>query len=833
MILFLRYIFNSMKEKKLREVLLLFAISISSGLLFGTLVWANSFSNSLEKMYKEYYEARNIYVTSNSDNAFFKIDDFDEKVITDIVPEIRLTATNYDYSDDLYIDIISRDNQYNTDITLLQGNLPNENKNEAVISVRMTDKLKLKIGDTFKFYINGQTKSVNITGISANNGPFTQDKVSECTILISYKYLCDELGIKDQYNFIRANSADENIDKSIRMFKDQNEALTAKELYSNDDINAQVSKTVNTYYLMIIFVILITVVIVQGAKKLIITERIQIIGTFFSQGALKKNVRNILFLEGIVEGFIGGLLGLVIGYAFCWYVNYKNSPLREYGIYEEIAVKSYLILVPIVFAILMTVISCIIPFRQIKYMQIKDVILNIPFIKEVKQSKAYILGIILFAFGTAVAFMENNFASTASIAAFICSFVGLLILYPKIIQGISGIILKRMDGRGVRYLITNNLKTSKILMTNISLMIIASTALIIIFTISDSVLNGVVGIYEDLNYDVAINHIGNNSGQVNSYYKIDALIDEIEKLDYIDSDRITEDYSLIGTLNGASYWLYGIDLDFYDSFNTYIDFKSGQGKEAYVSLKKNPSDKLIISNEVARKLSLNEDSCVKVEINGVEKEYYIAGIINTKMMNMGNGIFISNEQIHSVFHVDYPTSIYLTGLDKYKQEDLKSKLKSDIGYYGFSVQTKKENTEVDISETSSLVQNLRIFGAICLVMSLFGVLNNLAISFIQRKKEIAVLSSVGMVASQRNRMLLGEAFFSACWSTLFSIGYLYIGARLCSKITRLIGLGLDVTVNGLYVWIYALAIILTGTLACTFVLIKNRKISIIDEIRYE
>lgn len=833
MILFLRYIFNAMKEKKLRELLLLLAIALSSGLLFGTLVWSNSFSTSLEKMYKEYFENRNIYVTSNTENPFFEMKSIKDKGIKNLVPEIRIEAMNYDYDDDLYLNIISRDNQYNEDITLLEGNLPDEDKNEAVISVRMSDKLDLDVNDTLNFYINGETKEVKISGICSNEECFTQDKASECTLLLSYKYLCDELGIEDQYNFIRAEYSEKDSETSIDTFEKNNKDFTAKELYSDEDINSQVSKTVNTYYLMIVFVILITVVIVQGAKKLIINERIQTIGTFFSQGALKKNVRNILLLEGIVEGIIGGIFGLLIGYGFCSYINYENSPLKEYGIYETIVVDWYLIPVPIVFSVVMTIISCIIPFKQIKRMQVKEVILNIPFVKEVKQGKVYILGIILFISGTAVAFMNNSFASVASIAAFICSFAGLLILYPKMIQWVNGAILKRMQGNGVLYIIINSLKTSKILMTNISLLIIASTALTIIFTISNSVQNGVVGIYDDLNYDVAINHIGSNSGNLESSFSTEDLVKEIKELDYVDSDLIEEDYSTSGTLDGNTYWIYGIDKDNYDLFNTYIDFKSGDPKKAYDALKKDPKNKIIISDEVARKLDLDEKSTVKVEINGAKKNYSIAGIINVKMMSMGNGIYLDNGEIHDVFHVKYPTCIYLTAKKGDTETQLKKKLKDDIGHYGISVQTKKENTEADIGETSSLVSNLKIFGVICLVMSLFGVLNNLAISFIQRKKEIAVLSSVGMTPVQRSNMLLGEAFFSACWSAFFSIGYLYIGARLCSKITRLIGLGLDVRVDQKNIWIYIVAIILTGTIASVFVLFRNRKLSIINEIRYE
>lgn len=824
MILFLRYILNTMKEKKVRELLLLTAIALSSGLLFGTLVWSKSFSENLENMYKEYYEGSDVYFNSNTSETFFSLNGINEQGISNMIPEIRITVNNYDYEEDLHINIIARDNMYNN-MKLISGNFPEDGMNEAVISERIAKKLGLNINDSLAFYLNGMTKEVKISGISVNETCFTQDNVSECTALLSYTYLCNELNTPEKYNFVRANSDGKDVNSAIALFENNNSSFSAKMLYSDDDINEQVSKTVNTYYLMIVFVILITVTIVQGAKKLIISERFSIIGTFFSQGALKKNVRNILLLEGIIEGIAGGILGLIIGYFFCIYINYENSPLKNYGIYEKINVAWYLIPVPIIFAVLMSIISCIIPFRQIKNMQVKEVILNQSNSNEMKQNNLYIIGMILFAAGTVVAFMNNSFAVYASIPAFICSFFGLLVLYPRIIEWINGALLRRMNGFGTLYVIINNLKTSKILMTNISLLLIASTALTLIFTISDSVKDGVVGIYEDLNYDVVCNHIGDIS--------VEELVNKINTLDYIDSNMVVEDYSTEGTLNGNTYWLYGIDLDCYDKYNTYIDFTSDKEKAAYESLKSDSENKIIISKEVARKQKLNNKSTVKISINGITKEYTIAGIINTKMMNMGNGIYIDNDQVHNVFNVKYPTGIYLTGSSSHIQKELKAKLKTDIGSYGVSIQTKAENIEADISQTSTLVSNLKIFGIICLVMSLFGVLNNLAISFIQRKREIAILGSIGMIPKQRFFMLFGEAFLSACWSAFFTIIYLYIGANLCSKITRLIGLGLDAKVKQGQIGIYVALIVLTGSLASVFVLIRNKKLTIINEIRYE
>ena len=118
-------------------------------------------------------------------------------------------------------------------------------------------------------------------------------------------------------------------------------------------------------------------------------------------------------------------------------------------------------------------------------------------------------------------------------------------------------------------------------------------------------------------------------------------------------------------------------------------------------------------------------------------------------------------------------------------------------------------------------------------MSLFGVLNNLAISFIQRKREIAILGSIGMTPKQRFGMLLGEAFFSSCWAAFFTISYLFLGANLCSKITRFIGLGLNTNIDKNQLLLYLAMIIITGSVPSILILLKNKKLTIINEIRYE
>ncbi len=70
---------------------------------------------------------------------------------------------------------------------------------------------------------------------------------------------------------------------------------------------------------------------------------------------------------------------------------------------------------------------------------------------------------------------------------------------------------------------------------------------------------------------------------------------------------------------------------------------------------------------------------------------------------------------------------------------------------------------------ANLMKMISVFGMLTLMVAIIGVVNNLLISFIERRKGLAVLRSVGMSKKQLTKMIFVEALGSGLISGLAGI----------------------------------------------------------------
>ncbi|WP_310603285.1 ABC transporter permease, partial [Anaerosporobacter sp.] len=193
--------------------------------------------------------------------------------------------------------------------------------------------------------------------------------------------------------------------------------------------------------------------------------------------------------------------------------------------------------------------------------------------------------------------------------------------------------------------------------------------------------------------------------------------------------------------------------------------------------------------------------------------------------------FINHETMRQVFHVSASNQItFVTDLDL---DDLVSKLKPILRSIGASYITKEVMCEENLEMNQMMFDALSIFSYLAIVIAALGIINNVSISFLQRKTEFAVLSSVGMENSLRRRILLFESIACVTWGIIIAILYSFLGLPLISQIISLIGLPLDISlaVSSLpTIYIVSLTIVLLATLPVIF---KSKKLSIIQELKYE
>ena len=165
--------------------------------------------------------------------------------------------------------------------------------------------------------------------------------------------------------------------------------------------------------------------------------------------------------------------------------------------------------------------------------------------------------------------------------------------------------------------------------------------------------------------------------------------------------------------------------------------------------------------------------------------------------------------------------------------DVKNELKSVVKNFGATVTTRDEFQKQNVDGNQMIVNVLSIFSYLAIFIAALGVLNNITIGFLQRKRELAVLSSVGMSDGARNGMLLWESLLSVIWSVVIAIPYSYLGLSLLTKTMTAIEMPMNIVLDLKAVPLYAVAALVLIILGSLPILLKSNKLSIINELKYE
>lgn len=453
---------------------------------------------------------------------------------------------------------------------------------------------------------------------------------------------------------------------------------------------------------MMIIVAIMSAIIIFGSFKLIVTERLSVIGTFLSQGATKGKVEKILFFESLGYGVVGGIVGNLFGILGLNIVNYLTSPLKEYGIIEKLVINPRYLVSGIIFAIVLSLVSAIIPVKKIKKMQVKDIILNEVNVTNKIGYKKFIAGAFLVVLSIVVNSMKSESFDAVCGVLVILSVLGLILMYPKVVDLISTCLFKILRGKGKASLLAlNNLRTSKVLLSNVTLIIISLLAVFMMSSISSSVQDVVSGAFKDMKYDLSISDIPADSKD--SMTTADKIAEEVKKNSHIKSN-IIHTIQTSAVINNNNYIVEGID-DNYDTYNHYLKFDD-KYKEEYDRLIKS-DDSVIISTVMNKVFKAKVGDKITVKINDKSEKFTVAGIINEKSYNNGMIAFIRNSVLKDKYQLKDYDLLYL--YTEGNPVDVKKELNSTVKKYGATLNTCKEDQEASAKSNEIVMSILSIF----------------------------------------------------------------------------------------------------------------------------
>lgn len=780
---------QDLKLNKKRSIVIIIGIILSTALICGVAGLVTSFQKTMVDTAKE--------GQGNYHTIFYNVPKDELKYI-----EENREVKDYFLSEELgysylpnpknveetpIVNVISMNDKFieNMSVKLKEGRLP-ENDTELAISTRINEKFNTnyKVGDTITLNINeteqnmenGIPKTYKIVGIierpilaieSYDVDWFTaitkmQNVNKKANIAVLYNKPKDYIkNIENINNMTRTENNEDgasfsglsNKYKSYKYNLMVNKELLAYEGASLDD---ETLKTIYGLGAFIIGIVLVSsVFVIRNGFEISITERLKQYGMLSSIGATKKQIKKSVYFEGFILGLIGIPIGILSGvFAIYILVNVVNYILKDYiskGTLLTYSMSWIAIAISAFVSIITIWLSCKKSAKKASKVSPIEAIRNSEDVKlKAKKVKC-----------------------------------------PKIITKIF------KTGGEIAY---KNLKRSKKKYRTTVISIIVS--IVIFISISSFIQYGFKmseAYYTEMNYNymVFMQENEDNKEELKKY----KILEDISKLP--DAGEYSINKSNVLTMNmdekhKAELTEYGKEIKerFYNEENGVrideinIISLSKEAYERYVSklggdYEKYKNGAILIDKNINTN---NDGKKIQGNIYTWKKGDIITGKINDTQCNIE--ILAKTEEIPAGVNILYnPDAFIIVSEDFINKVGYKSialysnsndayKLDEEIKQY------KQENNITDNTiQTFNMEESARAENAIVLVISIFlygfigvitligitNIFNTITTNMNLRKKEFAMLKSIGMTKKEFNRMIRLESIFYGLKSLIIGI----------------------------------------------------------------
>ncbi|MCI8778741.1 MAG: ABC transporter permease [Bacilli bacterium] len=785
-----------LKMNKKRTIVTIIGVILSTALMVGI--------GLLFSTFREYMIDETISYSGDYHTEFSRVDQDKFSLITN-----NIKVKDYFYSQHLgfaylengtneykpYLDILAVSENYFDELNLIDGRMP-KNDSEVVISnhIETNGGVKYNIGDTLELnigerYFDGES----IAEVSPNNDSFMPDEYLELEETKKYKVV----GVVGRSHYesysspgyriftkLTTNNTNKKLDVYVH-FKNVKDTYKvsediAKQLgYENVGIDNVFYREVNynssllalygvsqydnmlegiSGILMIILGLVSVgcIIVIYNSFAISVMERKKQFGLFSSIGATKKQLRKTVLFEAFIIGLIGIPLGLLSGFlGIATVIKIMNYLIGSEFTFKLVAYPVFII-IPILFMIATILVSAFIPARRAsKITPIEAIRLNDDI--KIKSKK-----------------LKTN-------------------KLVKKLFGIEGeLALKNIKRNKKKYRIT----------------IISLFISIVMFITFSSFIDYIFGSVDDIagmpDYDIAIylpkenklpikngvdtiNSILNHE-QVDKGIVMGTSVGIISTSDFskISTDEYKEKF-INGNVVANGYTDLNLIVVSNDDFKKYLS-EIGESKLKPILL--NIQKGIDYTNNSRKNYEMKRYNTTSMSIDLCTLEYSEEDDnLNNKCYGNIDDYYLANTELFGTFEFlgeANPTLIISEDMTEYYQDiyfnvyikiaakkydkldkminDLPQTKSNDIDYYNYT-------EEMKFVKNATLVVKILVYGFICLVtlIGVTSVFNTINTSIALRRKEFAMLRSVGLTPHGFNKILYFESIIFGLKSLLYSL----------------------------------------------------------------
>lgn len=831
MSIFLKYLLRNIAEKKFRTLLVIVAIAVSAGLFFATSAISTTSKEMMKDRVRQFAGNSDIVIRPKNDAAVSRYvemapleDDKDRfEYAVGTLEGMILYAPNVE--DMNYIKVMGIDiedlHTYNPLSIDQERELNNFEGNLIIISTYIAERYGLAVGSTMELEVSDQKTDFTVAAISHQKGYFSNE--SQGTVAIVPKRTLDKLyDANGAMNAVYIKLKDPS--QLAEMVTSLGEAYPdsdVKEAVNQAELAQSVSSVSLPFMIVSILAMFMSVFIVYTSFTIIVIERLPVIGTFRSIGSTKKRIHSLLLLESVLLGLAGGIVGCILGIIALYFMAFVYLPHLTSGQDIKLSFTTSQLLYTLAFAIVLAVISAVIPIVKTTRMPIKDIILNSYSKAGERRGADAVVGVLLFAASLIVPrlLQTNLFSFILDIVCMVTLLVSLILIIPMAVR----ILIKLLVGTNLfsneASIAIKNIDNNKSFLNNIKLIAVSIAGILLIFTISSSMSRDIENSYEKYHgYDIKLSHSQADTSFVEQLNQVAGVKGSNNTFEMENVQISNKQYYL-----NRVYGIGGIDYFNYVKANLRDD-------DIKAINQMNSGRNVVVTDILMSKLSLNIGDQLVLDFKGKQGEYTITGSIDSSF-NIGNMVFISAENMSNDSGLKYYTDTYIQTEGDVNQvyNDIKRTFLKDI----VLIRTMQELKDINKGFIGGMFNIIIAYSLLAVLIGVVGIINNLIVSFIERKRFLGIYRSIGMSKSQLKKMLVTESTFIGIFGVLIGL----IGAVALIEIVPF----MLSFMYGSIIMYYSIStfVVLAGMSIVIMMLtsfipvLKSNKMSIMETIKYE
>jgi putative ABC transport system permease protein len=239
---------------------------------------------------------------------------------------------------------------------------------------------------------------------------------------------------------------------------------------------------------------------------------------------------------------------------------------------------------------------------------------------------------------------------------------------------------------------------------------------------------------------------------------------------------------------------------------------------------------VIITTALKYKLGLNIGDNLTLNTKTGKRDYKITGLCETIYYN-GQAAFISDKYFKKDMEAHYYNDILVKSDQDIDQtaQNIKERFRDR----GIRIMTIADMEKSNNENNAAMFNIFKAFSVMTMVIGIFGILNNFAISFMERKRVLAVLRSVGMSKRQTRKMIMIEALTGGFIGGAVGIIMGVMMISIIPFLLKTLDLPIDIIYDPVLLINSLLGGIVVSVIASISPALKSTKLNIIEAIKYE